>query len=241
MELLTLNNPKTMKGQKYGYLTGVLHLAPHKLSGYNVCPHASAGCSAACLNTAGRGGWFKPGATTNPIQDARIRRTQLFFEDRERFEALLERDIDFVIRKAKRDGLIPVFRLNGTSDLPWERLTFRGHANVMVAYPDVQFMDYTKVPKRWVLPPNYHLTFSLNEANAAVAREEAEHGRNVAVVFRKPPYPATWWGLPVVDGDKNDLRFLDPTPSIVGLKAKGRAKTDYSGFVQDVVQLKVAA
>ena len=76
MKLLTTGNPKLMKGEKKGYLSFVLHLAPADLSGYNVCPMASDGCRAACLNTAGRGGIFKPGTTTNAIQDARIRKTR---------------------------------------------------------------------------------------------------------------------------------------------------------------------
>lgn len=231
--LLTLGNPKTAKGEARGYLTGVMHLAPHTLSGYNVCAHASTGCAAACLNTAGRGGIFKPGETTNRIQEARIQRTRFFFQDRDHFERLLAREVESLVRKAQREGLTPAVRLNGTSDLPWERLSFLGEPSIMAAFPDLQFYDYTKVPKRRTLPSNYHLTFSLNEANLDVARQELAHGRNVAVVFRHKPFPDTHWDAPVVDGDESDLRFLDPNPCVVGLKAKGRAKHDYSGFVQE--------
>ena len=46
--------------------------------------------------------------------------------------------------------------------------------------------------------------------------------------------PKTFKGLPVIDGDKDDLRFLDPQGVIVGLIAKGKAKQDKSGFVIDV-------
>ena len=85
MHLLSVGNPKTLKGMKEGYNTYILHLAPHTLSGHNTCPKATAGCSAACLNTAGRGGMFKKGEFTNNIQKARIRKTELFYENRNQF------------------------------------------------------------------------------------------------------------------------------------------------------------
>lgn len=237
MQLLTIGNPKLIKGEKKGYLSFILHLAPADLSGYNVCPMASEGCKAACLNTAGRGGIFKKGETTNVIQQARIRRTQLFFKNRDFFMNLLVEDILAGIRKADREGLIPVFRLNGTSDIRWENIPVEDynkngvvrHKNIMAAFPNVQFYDYTALPNRRDLPANYHLTFSRKEDNDFNVMRAIAGETNVAVVFNK--LPDTWLGVRVVPGDETDLRFLDPKGVIVGLKAKGKAKKDNSGFV----------
>lgn len=240
MKLLTVGNPKLVKGQKQGYLSFVLHLAPSTLSGYNVCPMASAGCAAACLNTAGRGGIFKKGESTNNIQKARIRRTVMFFEQRDAFMATLVNDIKLGIKQAEKLNLVPVFRLNGTSDIRWEtvEVTIGGitYNNVMGLFPTVQFYDYTKLNNRRNLPANYHLTFSRSESNDAdvnmvingIEGIRTSSDINIAVVFDK--LPATFLGRPVINGDETDLRFLDPRRVIVGLKAKGKAKKDNSGF-----------
>ena len=230
-------NAKTVKGQKKGYLTAVLYFAPANLSGYEVCPMRSAGCTAACLNTAGRAGIIKRGETTNPIQLARIAKTRWYFEDREAFMAQLIKEIGAFLRKAERMGLTPTVRLNGTSDIPWERIPVPfGGTNIMALFPDVQFYDYTKRANRRDLPRNYHLTFSLAEDNDENAAKALINGMNVAAVFFKVPvgarYHLTGYDVEVVDGDENDLRFLDPHLVIVGLKAKGKARTDQSGFVR---------
>lgn len=246
MNLLTVSNPKLMKGEKKGYLSFVLHLAPADRSGYNVCPMASAGCRAACLNTAGRGGLFKSGETTNVIQEARIRKTKLFFEDRDTFMALLVKDITLAIKQAKRLNLIPAFRLNGTSDIRWETVEvfvqnptkdIRAglYPNIMSAFPTVQFYDYTKIANRRNLPPNYDLTFSRSESNDSILPTITH---NIAVVFgvkKGKPLPAMYLGRPIVDGDDTDLRFLDPKGVIVGLRGKGKArKGSFDNFVVSV-------
>lgn len=243
-------NPKVAKGIKRGYWTWILHLAPHTLSGYNVCPMATAGCAAACLNTAGRGGMgldAKDPSKTNAIQEARKRRTLLYFEDRAEFMALLVKDIRAAIVRAHREGVTPVFRLNGTSDIRWETVPVLKdsieYPNIMRAFPDVQFYDYTKLPNRKNLPPNYHLTYSLaeGERNWRGHLVALANGMNVAVVLRGAgdgahprPFPAEWNGRPLIDGDESDLRFLDGQRNYVGLRAKGRAKTDTTGFVHDL-------
>lgn len=241
--LLTTGNPKTDKGTKYGYLTAILHLAPHTVSGANVCAHATDGCAAACLNTAGRGGIGLDGDGLNSIQAARIRRTRFFRRDREGFVTMLAREIRNHVKRAERAGLIPAVRLNGTSDLPWERIAFGDHANVFDAFKDVQFYDYTKYPVRLrdTTIENYHLTFSLAESNHSNAEAALAAGVNVAAVLRVPrngDLPATvrFGGRDrrVIDGDVSDLRFIDPDGVIVGLRAKGRAIHDTSGFVLDV-------
>ena len=227
MKLLNIDaNAKTVKGQGRGYMTAILYLAPADESGYEVCPMASAGCRKACLNKAGMGAF-------STVQAARIAKTRLYFEDRAAFMAQLVSEVRAFIRKAIKLGLIPVVRLNGTSDIPWERVPVEGRANIMELFPSVQFYDYTKRHNRRNLPANYHLTFSLAEDNDSRAGAAATNGANIAVVFRTDNFPATFMGMPVVDGDADDLRFLDGRGVVVGLKAKGPAKKDTSGFVRD--------
>jgi len=231
MSLLTVGNPKLLKGQAQGYLSSVLHFAPADLSGKEVCPKRTKGCTDACLNLAGRGGIFKKGESTNVIQQARIRKTKMFFENRSAFMSQLLNDIVKTIKYAEKKGLIPVFRLNGTSDLSWEKYEILEGRNIFQMFPQVQFYDYTKVLGRKVGDiPNYHLTFSNADGNINDVLAAKQAGLNIAVVFKKE-LPKTYLGLPVINGDETDLRFLDPKGVIVGLKAKGKAKKDTSGFV----------
>lgn len=231
MSLLTVGNPKILKGTAFGYLTAILHLAPGRLSGFNVCPGASLACLDACLNTAGRGGIIKKGETTNTIQKARLRKTLAFFNETETFMAQLAKEIGNIVKLANKHGLKPAIRLNGTSDIRWENEKVGNFANLMEMFPNVIFYDYTKLANRRNLPPNYRLTFSLSESNDVSAEQALAAGMNVAVVFRN--LPPTFMGRPVIDGDVSDLRFLDPMGVIVGLKAKGKAKKDTSGFVRN--------
>lgn len=246
--LLTVGNPKTAKGEGLGYLTAIMHLAPHTVAGFNVCGYASKGCAAACLNTAGRGGIGLDENGLNVIQAARIQRTRLFRRDREAFLAQLVREIKAHAKRSAKHGLKPAVRLNGTSDLPWERFPVtRGqtsYPNVMQAFPEVTFYDYTKWPiakRRTELSPGYSLTLSLCEDNDGRAAEALRSGFNVAAVFnvaKSGDLPETFTiggeTARVIDGDTHDLRFLDPKGVIVGLRAKGRAKRDESGFVRSI-------
>ena len=237
MKLLSTANPKIQKGTKLGYLSFILHLAPADLSGKEVCPKRTAGCTAACLNTAGRGGMFKKGENTNMIQQARIRKTKEFFADRDAFMLQLAKDIQKGIRQAAKLGLTPVFRLNGTSDLSFEKYAVAGFKNIFEMFPTVQFYDYTKVLGRKTAGiPNYHLTFSAAESNHVDVVNAIAQGYNIAMVFDK--LPETYMGLPVINADETDLRFLDGKGVIAGLKAKGRAKKDTSGFVRRVIDIK---
>jgi len=238
MKLLGTQNAKTVKGETAGYLTGIVYLAPSDSSSalgnpaarWNTCAMASKGCRAACLYTAGRG-------RMPNVSAARLRKTARFFEDREGFMADLVDDIRALKRKAAKLDLTPAVRLNGTSDLRWERfpLVVDGEhfANIMAVFPDVQFYDYTKIPGRhgrFGFPANYHLTFSRSESNQDAVEAEAAAGRNIAVVFAGD-LPESYLGRPVVSGDETDLRFLDPDGCVVGLTAKGKARKDTSGFV----------
>jgi len=246
-------NAKTIKGQKKGYMTAVMYLAPYKTSGINVCPFAEkAGCWQTCLNTAGRGGISKStfeanGITLpdNAIQRARIWRTQFWANHRTEFLAQLVKEIEAFIKKAERKGLTPVVRLNGTSDIQWEKVKIPRYrndigpkANMMERFPNIQFYDYTKIPKRLAtkLPSNYYLCLSYSAADAKyekacttaiingasavyVARDQKTKDR-LLERFHEP-----------VDGDEHDLRFLDPPQAAVVLKAKGSAKHETNGFV----------
>ena len=232
-KLLSTANPKIQKGTKMGYLSFILHLAPADLSGREVCPKRTKGCTDACLNKAGRGGMFRKGENTNMIQKARIRKTQYFFNNRADFMLDLVSDIRKAIKFAERKGLIPVFRLNGTSDLSWEKYTIADTGlNIFEMFPEVQFYDYTKVLGRKVKDiNNYHLTFSRADGNAADVPKAVAQGMNVAVVYDEIPEN-------VFSADEDDLRFLDPKVGVIGLKAKGRAKKDTTGFV---IRIKVLA
>lgn len=258
MKLLTVSNPKTAKGAALGYLTAVLHLAPFKASGLNVCPMAElAGCFAGCLNTAGRGGIAKDRARFNPhglelpdnnIQRCRIARTHYFAEKQAAFMAQLVVEIRKHAKRAAKLGLKAAIRLNGTSDIRWESIPVP-HAiavpvgtthwpmlpHIFARFPDVQFYDYTKIPNRRVEGiANYSLSLSYSQASyrysQMIAGAAHEQGRNLVAVFGGP-LPETFLGRPVINGDEHDLRFLDPVGVVVGLKAKGAAKRDTSGFV----------
>ena len=250
MKLLSVGNPKTLKGMKEGYNTFILHLAPASLSGYNTCPKATEGCKTACLNTAGRGGMFKKGETTNTIQKARIRKTKMFFENRDEFMADLVKDIELAIKQSEKKGLIPVFRLNGTSDLSFEKYEVirngKLYRNIFSAFADNIFYDYTKILGRKIADiPNYSLTFSAADGNDNDVAKAITQGYNIATVFgikKTLPMPDSYLGLPVFNGDESDLRFLDPKQVIVGLYAKGKAKKDETGFVKyPSIMMKVAA
>lgn len=235
MELLTVSgNTKINKSDAGGqYLTAILHLAPADLSGYQVCPWSTEGCRNACLNTAGRGRFSN-------VQQARIRKTRLFFEDRAQFLLLLKKDIEALIRKCTRKNVQPVVRLNGTSDILWERIPVdkkrselvEKHLNIFEIFPQVEFYDYTKAPpsKRKEYD-NYTLVYSrASDSQKSDLVQVLHKGGKVAVVF-SGSLPTHYWGYPVIDGDKNDLRFLDPAGHVIGLSAKGLAKKDSSGFV----------
>lgn len=225
MKLLSRYNYKTVKGEKLGILTGILYLAPARLSGYETCPMRSIGCTNACLNTAGMG-------IFSNVQQARIAKTKMFFEEREKFLPLLKKDITALVKQAKKENFLPAVRLNGTSDIEWTRF------KIMEEFPDVQFYDYTKILKHLTKDiPNYHITFSKNEMNDDDCKKALDLGYNVAVVFntkKGEELPKEWNGYPVYDGDLSDVRFYDPGNHVIGLRAKGEAKKDKSGFVINI-------
>lgn len=252
--LAVSTDAKTVKGQDKGVLTGILYFAPHTISGFQVCPKASPECRAACLYTAGRGVYTK-------VQQARINKTKWFFTERDTFMARLVENIEALEKKAKKNKMTPAVRLNGTSDIAWEKFACvyngKSYRNVMEAFPNVQFYDYTKVigRKAAIALPNYHLTFSLSEENDSDAIKAIAQGYNVAVVMnlkKSQDKPQVWGGFPVINGDETDIRFRDAKGGhIVALTAKGDArKMAVGGFIRDVhstfnvkknIQIKLAA
>lgn len=238
--ILTQGNAKIVKGEELGYVTKGIHFAPAQLSGFEVCQWRSKGCTASCLNTAGRG-------QMNSIQQSRIAKTKLFFDKQFDFLAKLSKEISSSIKSATKKGMNSVFRLNLTSDISWESVFFNEEEpkTIFDKFPSIQFYDYTKSFKRMCaflgkpftkdeakFPSNYHLTFSRSEHNDTKCEMVLAMGGNVAVVFRNQ-LPKTWKGYEVVNGDENDLRFLDKQGVVIGLIEKGMAKKDATGFVQE--------
>ena len=221
-----------------GYLTAIMYLAPAGLSGRQVCAFRSAGCEAACLNTSGNGAFAN-------VQAGRLRKTRLWFDDRSQFWTDLIGDIQKHVAVAISEDKRPAVRLNGTSDIPFEKVAvivdgIRLADNIMEFFPGVQFYDYTKYPPRLRenLPHNYHMTYSRSESmDWDTVKGLLDASRNVAIVFAVTPrrgesLPTTYLGYRVVDGDKTDERFLDnDTGVIVGLSMKGKATKDTTGFV----------
>ena len=228
-------NAKTIKGDGDEYLTAILYMTPYKVMVdgklFNSCSMAAmASCIDGCLYTAGRGAF-------NNVQTARQRKAEWFYRDRDSFMAQLVIDVAKFANYCRKRDIQPCIRLNGTTDIRWELILIDGK-NIFERFPDVQWYDYTKIPNRKVSHlANYHLTWSYSAANPKYEQyfdEVIRNGMSVAVVFRKPINLKTWRGYKVVDGDKDDLRFLDPKQSIVALYAKGKAKKDQSGFVVDI-------
>jgi hypothetical protein len=223
---------KTPRGvASRGILTGILYMTPAETEAdaLNFCTDSSAACRRFCINVQGRG-------VMNAVQRGRARKRAWFVENRAEFLRQLERDCHALVRGAARLALQPASRLNGTSDVAWELLA----RPLIEGFPSIRYYDYTKVPARYSrflagkLPPNYHLTFSRSEDNEAQCLEFLRNGGNVAVVFgtkKGEPLPESWHGYPVIDGDVDDYRPADPVNVVVGLRAKGSAKKDRSGFV----------
>ena len=220
MKLLSkgTSNTKIAKNSIESY---IMHLSPYKQNsfGKNVCGHASLGCATACLNTAGRGAFSN-------VQNARVKKTDLFLSDSKLFLSMLYDDLK---RANKRNVAM---RLNGTSDLDFiGLLQVKLGVDVLNELTNIKFYDYTKNFKRAMkyLGTSYHLTFSRSEDNEHECLEYLSAGGNVAVVFKQ--LPETWHGYEVIDGDENDMRYTDKRGVVIGLVAKGKAKKDTSGFV----------
>ena len=217
-------NAKTAKNE---IKTFILYLMPYNQNsqGRNLCPHASKGCAAACLVSAGRGSF------SNVIK-ARVNKTELFIKNKLAFLNKLADEIVQETAKAKRGGYRVAFRLNGTSDVDFIYMLKKyGFLDIETLQPHAVFYDYTKnIQKaiRYKGHPNYTVTFSRSESNSLNCETAIRHGINVAAVFNE--LPKVWRGVDVVDGDASDLQMLKYNGVILGLKAKGAARKDTTGF-----------
>jgi hypothetical protein len=233
MKLLSIAAAKIIKGESLGVKTAILYLSPGSISGTNLCPFASIGCLKVCIYFQGKAQVF------SHINKSRLRKAKLFLDDRKAFIEMLKKDILSHIKRAKKEGMNPAVRLNGTSDIAWENEKGFDGLNLMESFPDVQFYDYTKSPIRALkyqlgkLPSNYHLTFSRSESNQ-IQVDSLVGKVNIAMVFstkKGEALPFEYQGRKVVNGDETDARFLDEKGVIVGLRSKGSGKKDTSGFV----------
>ncbi len=214
------SSSKIAKGLKYNEMTYILYLAPAEQSGYNVCPGSTAECREACLTESGHN---RIDVKKNAINKARIKKTKLFFEHREFFMGWLVAEIS----KAKADAIAKGFtfsvRLNGTSDIQPTLFKFNGKV-IFDIFNEVTFYDYTKVANRFKLLDkysNYDLTYSFSGYNMLQSMELLENNKGrVAMVFEGKQLPISFMGYKVIDGDAYDMRHLDETGVIVGLKFK---------------------
>ena len=252
--LFSTDNVKAAKASGFGYINAIHYMAPYDLGGFgNLCSHATDACKRNCL------GWQSGHAAmvkdldigTNSVRESRKLKAKLFMTDRVNYLNAIVCDIARIVTKARKDGLEPCIRLNGSSDIPFERLRFElsdkaqraliklygkplsGFVTILEAFPDIQFIDYTKNPNRLGKDPrNLDLTFSHGVSNSSDCVKALLAGHNVAMIFDNG-LPESFAGFPVINGDLHDLRHLDPKGGhIVGLSPKGkRAKNDATGFI----------
>jgi hypothetical protein len=259
--LLSTVNAKTVKGEKLGYTTYIMYLSPHTQNskGINLCSHASKGCAKACLFGSGA-------ARFEEVQNGKRNKTEYYLADRKGFMSQLVKEISRAERlhnaiegdeQIGRTGKVVRYkkfaiRLNGTADIPFEKIKLDNGMNIFEMFPNVQFYDYTKNPVRFAkdLPSNYHLTFSRSEDNDRVTLDLLNQGHNVAIVFGVKDVndlPKTFKGFKVINGDETDLRFLDEENVVIGLKYKlmtgkgtkgvNKVNVDSNDFLIDVSTL----
>jgi len=217
------------------YLALAFYGAPSFASLMNTCASATFGCGSNCLNESGHGQRHMLNKGVHHVHVARMVRTLIWFKYRDQFKAKAQREIDSLKRKAKKMGVPLAIRPNGTTDLRFEKLW----PELFSDNPETMFWDYTKDMRRNVgLIWNYSLCYSVHENTTDSDIEQAfANGMNCVVVARlkrNEPKPKQYMGRPVVDGDKHDLRFLDPIGRFVLLFAKGGAYDDTTGFVRDL-------
>ena len=225
-------NAKTKKNSLKSF---ILYLSPYTQNsfGKNLCANATKGCIDSCLFTAGMGSFSN-------VQKARIAKTDYLLSDKVGFLDQLAKELLYHYAKAKKAGERVAVRLNGTSDLDFFTLLQKyAQLDVTKLADHMAFYEYTKninYIKRWEGAPNITYTFSKSESNASLIPAAMAYGANVAAVFRKE-LPATYnvggTEIPVIDGDTSDIIMMYNKGKIIGLRAKGKAKKDYSGFVID--------
>lgn len=217
---ITTHQTKLDKSQARGWITAGLNLSPAAEASLvldrpdlpTMCAKAGT-CASVCLAKAGMNNF-----PTHIM--VRAERTAFLHDQPTAAIAQIVRELQAAARRAAKAGMNFAVRPNLLSDQP--KLAHR----LCEALPDVQFYDYTKLPKPWLRTrPNYHLTFSYSERSTWAEVEDClAHGINVAVVFdrtRHDALPTRYRGIRVIDGDADDMRFLDKPGRLVGLRFKG--------------------
>jgi hypothetical protein len=251
----SVDSPKAIKAESFGFLNAINYMAPASAAGVgNLCPFAGA-CTELCLGLYSGQAAMRKDGESNLVVDSRIRKAKYFMLERAAYMAEMALHTAKLVRRARKLRLKLCVRPNGSTDISYEGIWFEvskefaaqlsaisghkvtsGKHTILTLFPRVQFVDYTKNPNRFnkPLPSNYYLTFSVAENNRDKAKDLLSRGVNAAAVFANA-LPRQWNGFDVIDGDKHDLRHLDPKASqgvIVGLLPKGnKAKRDQSGFV----------
>jgi hypothetical protein len=238
---------KMMKSYIHNTATYCVYLAPANMAGrtkkgtrINVCPK-SQHCKELCLNSAGHNkadilSNGKENIKHSLINISRIKKTKLFYNDRDTYMDILIHEINRDRSYAERHGMEFSVRLNGTSDLSPEIMKKDGK-NILEIFPDVQFYDYTKVYNRTKLMkfyPNYDITFSYDGYNWDQCEQFLNDGGKVAVVFDSETMPKTYKGYKVIDANGYDMRYLDPKGCIMGLEFHPIAKDGKVLYANDI-------
>jgi hypothetical protein len=233
-------NLKTEKSSGEGVMTKGLFLAPHATSGlhgFDICPKASSQCREDCLGLTAGGNR----AHADHSLSSKVYRTHFLAKHPEHFARILDNEIGNHTRSAKKEGMKAGIRLNGTSDLAWEK----NAPHLFERHPETQFYDYTKMSNRVGRrdnPSNYHLTLSHTgtdhaESNDREVAKTLSRGHGVAMVYQRGksvPKPThvedvkTGRRYPILNGDKDDNTF-DRHES-AGLSEGGQGQGVVSGL-----------
>lgn len=156
--LLSVDSAKATKATGYGYLNGIHYMAPASEAGVgNLCPKATAGCISLCLGKySGQAGMVADVEHgTNSVRESRKAKARMFMSERETYMQHMARQIARLVAKAEREGLRPCVRLNGSTDIAFERIRYGAdRLTLLERFPNVQFVDYTKIASRLArLPP----------------------------------------------------------------------------------------
>jgi len=213
IKLLNYDNAKTSKGEALGFRTAILYMTPsrHLINNVEVnsCSNSNKACEVLCLAKSGHG--MKP-----IVKQARLNRSHLYYSNRELFNMTLEKEIKNHVKYSEKNGLVPVVRLNGTTDLNF--------FDIYRKFPNITFYEYTKNIEMALSkdkPENVHFTFSYSGTNFLDSIKALENQINVAMVFEKDFIkPKKIFGHDVLSGDNHDLRFLDSKEKIISLTYK---------------------
>jgi hypothetical protein len=231
--MASIDNPKASKATAYGYLNGILYMAPADSAGVgNLCVNAGA-CKALCLGLHSGQAAIGAAAKNHTIK-ARKARAVAYMKARRAFLAYVDKDVARLAAIAEKLSLTLCYRFNGSTDVGIP-------VDILRKYPNVVFIDYTKMENKMLaylagkFPANYHVTFSRDTHNEAFAERVLAMGGNVAVVGDIDSIGNdALRNAPRVDGDKHDIRIpaLDGSGKVIVLSPKGhKAKRDMSGFV----------